>query len=67
MKDDYASLPFVIPSQKVEFPTKKSMDNQQVSLLAQVVKISKFVNVQHVLELVELDDFDIEKIKVAER
>jgi hypothetical protein len=51
----------------VEFPTKKSMDNQQVSLLAQVVKISKFVNVQHVLELVELDDFDIEKIKVAER
>ncbi len=43
------------------------MDNQQVSLLTQVVKCSKVVNVQHVLKIVELDDFDIEKIKVAKR
>jgi hypothetical protein len=28
MKDDFASLPFVVPSQKVESPIKKSMNNQ---------------------------------------
>jgi hypothetical protein len=32
-----------------------------------VVKSSKFVNVQHVLEIVELDDFDTKKTKVVER
>jgi len=61
VKDDFASLPFVVPSQKVESFTKKSINNQQVSLPTQVEKNSKFINVQHVLEIVELDDFDIEK------
>ncbi len=51
----------------MEFPTKKSMDNQQISLPTQVVKNSKFVNAQHVLEIVQLDDFDIKKIKVAKK
>jgi hypothetical protein len=32
VKDECASLPFVISLQKVESPTKKSMINQQVSL-----------------------------------
>jgi len=27
VKDDYASLPFVVPSQKVKSPTKKSMND----------------------------------------
>jgi hypothetical protein len=27
VKDDFASLPFVVPSQKVESLTKKSIDN----------------------------------------
>jgi len=67
VKDNFASLPFVVPFQKVESPIKNSMDNQQVSLSTQVVKCSKFVNVQHVFKIVELDDFDIEKTKVAKR
>jgi hypothetical protein len=35
VKDDFTLLPFVILFQKVESPTKKSMDNQQVSLPTQ--------------------------------
>jgi hypothetical protein len=43
------------------------MTNQQVSLASQVPKNPKVDNAQHVLEIVELDDFDIEETEVAER
>jgi hypothetical protein len=42
----------------VESPIKKSMINQQVSLSSQVFKNPKSNNAQHVLEIVELDDFN---------
>jgi hypothetical protein len=45
VKDDYASLPFVVLSQKAKFPTKKSMNNQQISLPTQVLKSPKSINV----------------------
>jgi hypothetical protein len=48
VKDESASLPFAISLQKVEFPTKKSMINQQVSLVNQVLKNPKCDNAQHV-------------------
>jgi hypothetical protein len=38
MKDEFASLPFAISFQNMEFLTKKSMINQQVSLASQVLK-----------------------------
>jgi hypothetical protein len=66
VKDESASLSFAISPQKVESPTKKSMI-QQVSLANQVLKNPKADNAQHVLEIVELDDFDTEKIEVAKR
>jgi hypothetical protein len=43
------------------------MINQQVSLASQVLKNPKADNAQHVPEIVELDDFDTEETKVAER
>jgi hypothetical protein len=67
VKDEYAPLPFAISSQKVEFATKKPMINEQVSLASQVPKNPKADNAQHVPEIVELDDFDDEETKVAER
>jgi len=67
VKDESASLPFAISPQKVESPIKKSMINQQVSLASQVLKNPKSNNAQHVPEIVELDDFDTEETKVAER
>jgi hypothetical protein len=67
VKDESASLPFVIFPQKVESPIKKSMINQQVSLANQMFKNPKSKNAQHVPEIVELDDFDTEETKVAER
>jgi hypothetical protein len=51
----------------VESLAKKPMINQQVSLASQVFKNPKFDNAQHVPEIVELDDFDIEKTKVAKK
>jgi len=63
VKDESASLPCVISPRKVKSPTKKSVINQQVSLL----KNPKADNAQHVLEIVELDDFNIEETKVTER
>jgi hypothetical protein len=57
VKDEFTSLPFAIPPQKVESLAKKSMINQQVSLASQVLKNPKVDNAQHVLEIVELDDF----------
>ncbi len=65
VKDEFASLRFVIFLQKVESLAKQSMINQQVSLASQVFKTPKFDNAQHVPKIVELDDFDIEKTKVA--
>jgi hypothetical protein len=65
VKDEFASLPFVISPQKVESLPKKSTINQQVSLASQVLKNPKFDNAQHVPEIVELDDLDIEKTEVA--
>jgi hypothetical protein len=38
VKDECASLPFVIFLQKVESLTKKSMINEQVSLAGQMLK-----------------------------
>jgi hypothetical protein len=67
VKDESISLPFVISLQKVEFLTKKSMINQQVSLANQVLKNPKANNAQHVPEIVELDDFNIEKMEVVEK
>jgi hypothetical protein len=67
VKDEFVFLPFTISPQKVESPSKKSMINQQVSLANQVFKNSKCDNAQHVLEIVELDDFDTEETKVAEK
>jgi hypothetical protein len=68
VKDNFASFALCCPFSRGGISyKKKSIDNQQVSLPTQVVKCSKFVNVQHVLKIVELDDFDIEKTKVAER
>jgi len=64
VKDESAS--FTISPQKVEFPAKKSMINQQVSLANQVLKSPK-VDAQHVPEIVELDDFDTEETEVAKR
>jgi hypothetical protein len=43
------------------------MIKQQVSLVSLVFKSPKFDNAQHVPKIVELDDFEIEKIKVVER
>jgi len=43
---------------KDESPAKKSVINQQVSLASQVLKNPKADNAQHVLDIVELDDFD---------
>ncbi len=43
------------------------MINQQVSLASQVPKNPKAINAQHVPEIVELDDFDVEKTEVAKR
>jgi hypothetical protein len=45
VKDDYASLPFVVPSQKEKSPTKKLLNNQQVSLPIQMLKSPKSINV----------------------
>jgi hypothetical protein len=59
VKDEYASLPCAISPKKVESLAKKSMINQQVSLASQVLKNLKVGNAKHVLEIVELDDFDI--------
>jgi hypothetical protein len=67
VKDEYAPMPFAISLQKVESATKKPMINQQVSLANQVPKNPKADNAQHVLEIVELDDFDFEETEVAER
>jgi hypothetical protein len=67
VKDESTSLPFVISFQKVESFAKKSMINQQVSLASQVFKNPKSNNARHVLEIVELDDFDIEEMKVAKK
>jgi hypothetical protein len=67
VKDESTSLPFVISFQKVESFAKKSMINQQVSLASQVLKNPKSNNARHVLEIVELDDFDIEEMKVAKK
>ncbi len=67
VKDESASLPFVISPQKVESPTKKSMINQQVSLANRVLKNPKVDDAQHVPKIVELDDFDTEETKVAKR
>jgi hypothetical protein len=66
VKDEYASLPFVISPQKVESLAKKSMINQQVSLASQVLKNPKSNNAQHVLEIVELDDFNTKETKIVE-
>jgi hypothetical protein len=43
------------------------MINQQVSLVSQVLKNPKSNNAQHVPEIVKLDDFDIEEMKITER
>ncbi len=67
VKDEFASLPFVIFLEKVDSLAKISMINQQVWLASQVFKNPKSCNAQHVLEIVELDDFDIKKMKVAKR
>ncbi len=67
VKDESAPLPFAISPQKVEFVAKKPMINQQVSLASQVPKSLKVDNVQHVPEIVELDDFKVEETKVAQR
>jgi len=64
VKDEFAS--FAISPQKVESLAKKSMINQQVSLANQVLKSPK-VDAQHVLEIVELDDFDTKETEVAKR
>jgi hypothetical protein len=47
----------------VKSPTKKSVINQQVSLL----KNPKADNAQHVPEIVELDDFNTEETEITER
>jgi len=67
VKDESASLPYVISPRKVEFPAKKSMINQQVSLASQVLKNPKVDNARHVPEIAKLDDFDTEEIEVIER
>ncbi len=67
VQDEFAPLPFAISPQKVESPAKKPMINQQVSLASQVIKNPKVDNAQHVPEIVELNDFDTEETKVAER
>jgi hypothetical protein len=67
VKDEFASLPFAIFPQKVESPIKKSMINQQVSLVSQMLKNPKCDNAQHVPKILEVDDFDIKKTKVAKR
>jgi flagellar biosynthesis/type III secretory pathway chaperone len=67
VKDEFVSLPCAISLRKVESLAKKSMINQQVSLANQVLKNPKVDNAQHVLEIVELDDFDSKKMKVTKR
>jgi hypothetical protein len=67
VKDESASLPFTISPQKVEYPAKKSMINQQVSLANQVFKNPKVDNAQHVPKIVELEDFDTKETEVVER
>jgi hypothetical protein len=67
VKDESTSLRFVISLQKEEFPTKKSMINQQVSLANQVLKNPKSDNAQHVPKIVERNDFNIEETKVVKR
>jgi hypothetical protein len=44
VKDEFASLPFAISPQKVEFLAKKSMINHEISLASQVFKNLKFDN-----------------------
>jgi hypothetical protein len=67
VKDEFAPLPFPISPQKVESVAKKPMINQQVLLASQVPKNPKADNVQHVPEIVELDDSDVEETKIAEK
>jgi len=67
MKDESTSLPFAISPQKVESLTKKSMITKQVSLANQVLKNPKADNAQHVPKIVELHDFDTEKMKVVDK
>ncbi len=67
VKVEYATLPFAISPQKVESLANKSMINQQVSLTNQVLKNPKADNAPHVLEIVELDDFNTEETEVAKR
>jgi hypothetical protein len=67
VKDQYASMPFIISLQKVESPSKKLMINHQISLANQVFKNPKVDNAQHVPKIVEFDDFDIKKAKVTKR
>jgi hypothetical protein len=67
VKDESTPLPFAISPQKVESVAKKPMINQQVSLASQVPKNPKADNAQHIPEIVELDDFDVEETEVAER
>jgi hypothetical protein len=67
VKDESASLPYVISPRKVESPAKKSMINQQVSLASQVLKNPKVDNARHVPETTKLDDFDTEEIEDIER
>ncbi len=59
--------PVQISPQKVESGAKKPMINRQVSLASQVSKNPEADNAQHVQKIVELDDFDIEEMEVAER
>jgi hypothetical protein len=67
VKDESAPLPFAISLQKVEFAAKKPMIKQQVSLASQVPKNLEADTTQHVPEIVELDDFDVEEAEVAKR
>jgi hypothetical protein len=67
VKDESASMPCDVSPRKVEFVTKKSMINQQVSLASQVFKNPKADNAQHVPEIVELDYFNTKEMKVTER
>jgi hypothetical protein len=67
VKDESAYLSCVVCPQKVKSPAKKSVINQKVSLANQLLKNPKADNAQHVLEIVELDDFNTEEIEVIER
>jgi hypothetical protein len=67
VKNEFASMPFIISPPKVESHAKKPMINQQVSLASQVLKNPNSDNAQHVPEIVELDDFDTKETKVAKK